>query len=412
MDVLVPLVIFASLAGLAIRFCGSGLEPAEQQWLKRLLIVAVTLRFAAATAFALFPFLRLFHEDASGYEGIGLDLAAGWAGHGPPVRLGRTQNFGFYYVSGAIYYLFGAFKVNVSYVNAIIGALTVMMVYRLTRRLFHRLVARQAAVLVAYFPSMILWSSIALKDALMSLLIVLCLHSCVRLKERFGFWPVVGLLLTPLAMQTVRFYMFYFITFAVLTSLLIDRGLGLVTGIYKQLLIGGAAVALLAVVGLTGGIVQGTEFLNFEKASTFRHGMAATANSGFDHHADVSTPLKALLYLPIGMASLLFSPFPWQFTTLRSLFAAPETFVWWLMLPSLVRGIAFAVRKRFAQTSPLLIFSLVLTCGYSLVQGNVGAAFRQRAQIFTLLFIFAALGAFVKKCRKAGLPETHLLKVA
>lgn len=412
MDVLFPFLMFGSLALVGVRFAGVDLEPEEQAWLQRVLIWAVSARFFAASAFALFPALRMFHEDASSYEAIGLDLAAAWSGRGPPIALGRAQNFGFYYISGAIYYVFGSFKANVSFFNALVGGWSMVLVYRLSRRMFHKLVARRAALLVGFFPSMILWSSIALKDAVMTFLIVLCLDACVRIKERFSVAALLGLLFAPLAMQTIRFYMFYFIAFAVLTSLVINRGLGLVSGIYKQILIAGAAGALLVLVGLAGGTVKGTEFLTFERASTFRHGMAVTASSGFDHQADVSTPAKALLFLPTGVAVLLLGPFPWQFTTLRSLFAAPETLVWWLMIPALLRGLVFAVRRRFAQTSPLLIFSLVLTCGYALVQGNVGAAFRQRAQIFTLLFIFAALGSFVKKCRKAGLPVDHLLRAS
>ena len=411
MDVIFPLIVFVGLAALGIRFAGWGLEPAEQQWMQRALTWAVIVRMLAACAFALFPALRMFHEDATSYENIGLDLAAAWLGKGPPIMLGRSQNFGFYYVSGAVYYLFGAFRVNVSFFNALIGSASMMLVYRMTRRLFHKLVARRAALLVGFFPSMVLWSSIALKDALMTFLIVLCLHSCVRLKERFSLPPLLGVLLTPLAMQTIRFYMFYFIAFAILTSLVIDRGLGLLTGVYKQILIAGTAAALLLIVGLAGGTIKGAEVLDFQRASTFRHGMAVTASSGFDHEADISTPVKALLYLPTGVAVLLLGPFPWQFSTARSLLAAPETLAWWLMLPALIRGIVFAIRNRFTRSSPLLMFSVVMTFGYALVQGNVGAAFRQRAQIFALLFVFAALGSMVKKCRKAGLSETHLLNV-
>ena len=47
---------------------------------------------------------------------------------------------------------------------------------------------------------------------------------------------------------------------------------------------------------------------------------------------------------------------------------------------------------------------------YSLVHGNVGAAFRQRAQIFVLLFIFASLGTYVKTCRRRGIDSNLLLE--
>jgi hypothetical protein len=52
---------------------------------------------------------------------------------------------------------------------------------------------------------------------------------------------------------------------------------------------------------------------------------------------------------------------------------------------------------------------VTLTCAYSLVHGNVGSAFRQRAQIFVFLFIFASLGWYQKRCRQASVSDQLLL---
>jgi hypothetical protein len=70
---------------------------------------------------------------------------------------------------------------------------------------------------------------------------------------------------------------------------------------------------------------------------------------------------------------------------------------------------AFAVRRRFSATSALVIFSATLTCAYSLIHGNVGSAFRQRAQILVFLFIFSAAGIYMKKLRRAGYDPSHVL---
>jgi hypothetical protein len=109
------------------------------------------------------------------------------------------------------------------------------------------------------------------------------------------------------------------------------------------------------------------------------------------------------------MAFLLLSPFPWQFGSLRALFAAPETVVWWFLFPSMIRGLRYTIAKRFGAASPIILFTFALIPAYSLIHGNVGSGFRQRAQIFVFLFIFTSLGTWVKWAKKRGLSPDLLL---
>ena len=231
----------------------------------------------------------------------------------------------------------------------------------------------------------------------------------MAIKRRVSAGAVIGIAVSLLAMQPIRFYMVYFLGFAILTSLFLERGIGLVSGVYKQLLVGGLLVTLLVLVGLAGRTRSGLEDISLEQVSSFRHGMATTAHSGFGADADISTPTKALLFLPFGLAELLLGPFPWQFGSFRALLAAPETFYWWLLFPAMLRGMWWMFRKRFAATSPLLLFAVTMTCAYALMHGNVGSGFRQRAQIFIILFIFASLGVYRGRCRRAGLDPDLLL---
>lgn len=409
MDIIVPLLVFIPLGVLTLAACTRLVAQDEQAWLIRILFLAFAARLSLATMFALVPGFRVFHEDAEGYEHLGLVIAANWAGTGPPLPPMHGQNTGFMYVCAALNYVFGAFHANASFFNAILGSVTVYVVYRLARHFVHPLVARRAAMWVAFMPSMILWSSIALKDPLMSLLIAVCLLSCVRLKERFSVSACVGVVLPIVAMQPVRFYMVYFVAFAVVGSLLFDKGIRVVSGVYKQIAVGSALLLLFVLVGAANRAEKGTEVLSFEQVSAYRGGMAKTAESGFAADVDISTPTGALTFLPIGMSVFLLGPFPWQMTSMRALMAAPETIVWWFMFPSVLRGLRFIVRERFSSASPLLLFTVTLTCAYSLIHGNVGSGFRQRAQIFVILFIFAAIGWYQRRCRRVGLDERLLL---
>jgi hypothetical protein len=136
--------------------------------------------------------------------------------------------------------------------------------------------------------------------------------------------------------------------------------------------------------------------------------MATTANSGFSVDADVSTARGAVAFLPIGLAVLLFGPFPWQMVSLRPLISLPEMLVWWSMVPALWRGLKFALGREAGRTIPIMVFGGTLMGLYALTLGNVGAAFRQRAQVFVFLFIFVALGHYVSVCRKRGIDPNEL----
>ena len=409
MDILLPLAIFCTFGAVVLAGLLRMAKEEERRWLALTLGLAFAVRLVAATVFALVPEARIFHDDADGYELNGMAIAAGWAGRGPPLPVGSGQNHGFTVVAATLYYLLGGFRVILAYFNAVLGTITILLVYVLARQLVHKLVARRAALLTAFMPSMILWSAVALKDTLMTGLIVLCLLSCLRLKERLSFWSLLGTVLPLAAIQPIRFYIVYFVALAVAASLVLDRGMNMVRGFYKQLALMGVVVALFTAIGLARPAQEGTDVLSFERVSSYRSGMARTAESGFRADADISTPTRALLFLPVGLTVLLLGPFPWQITSLRAAMAMPETILWWLMFPSMIRGIAFLLRYRFSPSSPLVIFSVTLSLAYSLVHGNVGSGFRQRAQIFVFLFIFAALGRYQKRCRQANLNDQLLL---
>jgi hypothetical protein len=88
----------------------------------------------------------------------------------------------------------------------------------------------------------------------------------------------------------------------------------------------------------------------------------------------------------------MFAPFPWEMASLRQSITLPEVLVWWAMIPLMVYGLWWTVRHRLRTAFPILIFTLMLTLAYSIFQGNVGTAYRQRTQIQVFLFMFVGVG--------------------
>ncbi|HXU81073.1 MAG TPA: hypothetical protein VN914_06735 [Polyangia bacterium] len=381
----------------------------ERPWLRNWLVIAYVSRIGVAVFFEIFRDMRIFHEDSEGYEAVAVALAKSWWGSAPPLVMGET-NVGFYYMGGGICFLFGPYPLSLPLFNSLLGTATTFLIYRAARNIFHLRVTRMATLLVGFTPSMILWSAIALKDAVTTFLIVVSLVSCMTLKRKLTLQALFGTVAPIIAIQPLRFYLVYFMIFGVLGSLLMDRGLGALTGVYKQLFLLAFIVGVFAVTGLAGRTLQSTEYLSFEKVHYYRLGLATSARSGFSQDVDISTPGKALAFLPVGMANLLFGPFPWQLSSLRAVVAMPETIAWWFLVPATWRGLKFTARRKFSEISPILLFSFTLMCAYSLVHGNVGSGFRQRSQVFVFLFMFTALGWFQKKCTEAGIDHSVLIR--
>jgi hypothetical protein len=78
--------------------------------------------------------------------------------------------------------------------------------------------------------------------------------------------------------------------------------------------------------------------------------------------------------------------------SLRQSITLPEMIIWWSSVPMLVVGLWFSIKYRLRMISPMLIFTVMLSLAYSVFQGNVGTAYRQRAQLLVFYFIFAAVG--------------------
>lgn len=412
MNLLVPLLVAAFLYTPILVLSVRDLPPRSRRFILRVMLAGFVLRVTLATLFEAIPSLRVFHEDANAYEYYSLRIARAWAGDthlldeaGPPPE----HNAGVIYVFSTLVYVFGQFPLNISLFNSMVGALSIGVVFRIGRRLFHEAVARRAALFTAFLPSMIVWSAIALKDAMVSFIILVTTLYCIRLRHRFSLGNLVGVIVPIAVVYPLRFYLVYFLVLSVVGTMALNRRGGFLAGFSKQIVLVGVLAAIVGGIGLGDSARTDFEVFDLSRVSNYRHGMAVSAHSGFDEEADVSTPGKALAFLPVGVAALLWSPFPWQMTSLRPILTLPEMLIWWWFAPSLIRGIAFAIRRYFREVSPILVFAATLLVGYSLAMGNVGAAFRMRAQILNLLFLFAALGSYLGVIKRKRLPAAMLL---
>jgi 4-amino-4-deoxy-L-arabinose transferase-like glycosyltransferase len=371
---------------------------AEGQFLTKVYFWALGFRYVGAIFLNAYAgdsvFADTFWGDSSTYDYGGYLLALGWSGETfvVPHAMRAVSGYGFQYFVGAIYYIFGRNQLLVQFLNGTIGGLSIIIIYSIARHLYDSKAARWAALFMAFFPQMIFWSCAMYKDPSILFCIALCMFAVLKLRERFTFAHVALFISTSLALMSLRFYIFYMVAFATLGTFLFAQRRGLFGSLLAQIALVAVFIGALTFGVRTETIEEQTAYFDLGKLQNARMGQTMLGKSAFGGEINVSTPTGALSALPIGLAYLLFAPFPWAISGLRQLLTLPETLAWYALMPSLWRGLRFTLRERFRAALPILVFATTLTVAYAIFQSNVGTAYRQRTQITMFFFILMGVG--------------------
>ena len=348
----------------------------------------------------------VFGAAALTYDFFGDALLRSWAGdkyYQTMVDMftggGRSSGWGMIYMVAAIYKVIGRNMLAIQYVNSVLGAATVPVAYLIAMEIFpNKRMARTCALLSAFFPSMVLWSAQGLKDGPIVFLLTISMLATLKLGERLSAKYMVALGLALFSLITLRFYIFYIVIVAVTAAFILGRRPLSAKSFARQFII---IITIGLVLGYFGvsryASAQFETFGSLRQLQVMRQDAARSAQSGFGEDVDVSTPGGVLSAIPLGFSYLLFAPFPWQFGSPRQLITLPEMIVWWCCIPFLVLGLWFTIKHRVRQVAPILIFTVLLTLTYSVLQGNVGTAYRQRAQLLIFYFVFVAVGFVLMK---------------
>ena len=392
-DGAITLAFVAALAAIAIlafrRFTD------EKEFVTTVFLVALALRMGLGLLIHVFELREFFGGDAITYDANGVGLVAIWLGHSPPTNellfsADPTSGaaWGMNYLVGSIYLIFGRNILAAQSFCAVVGAATAPMVFFCSKKIYNNIRVAKVAV----FPSFVIWSGQLLKDGLIIFLLVLTMTMVLQLQQKFGYSALLLLVLSLFGILSLRFYIFYMVVVAVVGSFIINSTSSIRSIARNTIILVLVAVSLTYFgVGQRAGI-ELTTFGNLDRLQISRSDLAGSASSGFGQDVDVSTPEGALAALPIGFAYLMFAPLPWDAANLRQAITIPDVLLWWAMMPLLIVGLVYTIRNRLRNAFPVLLFSLLLTLAYSIFQGNVGTAYRQRAQIQVFLFILIAVG--------------------
>jgi hypothetical protein len=373
----------------------------DGEFLLKLFLFALLLRILIGTLIFVFNMQDFFGGDALTYDFYGSLQLKAWGGDHYSqsqvnifVGKGEGSGWGMVYLVAGLYGALGRNMLAVQLLNAVLGAATAPIIFLCAQQVYgNTKVARLAAFAVAFYPSLVLWSSQGLKDGPIVFLLALSILATLKLGQKLSVKYLAALIVALFCLLSLRFYVFYMILAAIGGAFMIGMREVSAQSFFRQFVVVIALGLSLTYLGVTRyANVQMEAFGGLDQVQRSRLDAAKSAKSGFDKDVDVSTTTGALSSIPTGLLYLLFAPFPWQLASLRQSITLPEMILWWGSFPMLVLGLWFSVRYRLRQISPILVFSVMLSLAYSVFQGNVGTAYRQRAQLLVFYFIFVAVG--------------------
>lgn len=404
-------VILTAITSLVVIFSIRYFFPEEKEYLTNLFLVALLARMAFGTLLHVYDWRNFFGGDAATYDVYGNWLMEIWFGLDFDTAI-RTNNsgWGMPYLVAAIYSVIGRNIFAAQCFCGVIGAATAPMVYNCAYQIFgNRRVSKISALLVALYPAFIIWSGQLLKDGLIVFLLVLTITMVLQLQKKFSYLTVLVIIASLFGILSLRFYIFYMVAVAAVGSFVIGLSSSTQSIIKKLvvLVIIGFGLTYLGVLRNAGSDIE--KYTNLERIQQSRADLAR-AGSGFGQDIDVSTTEGAISAIPVGFVYLMFAPFPWQMNSLSQLMTLPDMIIWWGMMIFLVRGLIYSIKHRLRNSIAVLMFSLMLTIGYCIFQGNVGMAYRQRTQIQVFLFMFGAVGLTLLKEHKENKKAAMLAK--
>ncbi len=402
-------VVFAAAILLSLRQRWRDLRQGDvraetRAFIVYLLAAGLAARLTVAALLRLQELNEVIAPDEATFDGNARMFSAWLAGDSPyrlSARYLSSLQVGYFYFVGFLYHVFGPVPFLAVLLNCVFGTLAALPVHRIAESLGGRAAARPAAVLATFFPSVLLWSTLLIRDSLVILVIVCLIDAQMRLAERFSTRRLVWLGVLLALLGTLRQYLFVVLIAALVAAFLIGRkgraGRSLLT----------AMAALLLIIVLTRFVGFGAaemERASLEEVNLQRryNSSVESARGSFLPQVDISTPARAVAYLPVGIVYFFFSPFPWQILSRNQMLGLPDVLLFYALLPAIFRGLVWVVRHRLRQALMLLLTVVAIALLYALVEGNVGIIFRHRAQVLVPLMVVAGIGIAAKRAARSA----------
>ena len=408
-----PMTVWFVLGAAALlRIAVRGLPPREQRWIAALLVGALAIRVAMVAALFLFgspdriyvPFNVFFGDEqymivrALRIRAIWLGLPMQFDAFADAYQLyGRTS---YLQVLALLQMIVGPAPYGVHLFNILLYTAGGIVLHRIVRHAYGALPALGSLAFLLFLPSMLLWSTAALKESFNFLLVVSTLGATVlafRAPTRWRPAAVLGMLAGLGALQTLRDGA------AAIAVAGLAAGLIGAVAFQRAWRLPAALVAIVVVAGVAfrQPSVQASA-MQFVWSAAGRHmGHAYTRGHSYElldtefygrRSLRAMTRPQAARFIGRGIASMVLYPAPWQARSRSELAYLPEQLLWYVVVFTAVIGVVAGVRRDSLVTCLFAAYATVALIAVGVSSGNMGTLVRHRAFALPYLGALSAYG--------------------
>lgn len=375
--------------------------------LRNILLLAFILRVGLILVHIYIMPLPDSDADAANFERLGWDLARAWSGFNDIPSISGAYLYSV--VIGIVYFLFGRVQLIAQFVNAIAGILTVYLVYKITLQLANSYRSAQIAALgVAVFPTLNLYSAITMRESLIVCFAAISLYCFLLwLKRdlwRFAIGAVIALVIASILHSGMIFIAIPYILFFCFYNPRKQR--------WKLFNLRSIPLILLFLI-LTLGLLSNvqdklpgnvSELLSPEYLSQ-RTAIAARDRAAYLIGMTPESLFEMVLQTPIRIAYFLFAPFPWMVTNSSDVLGFIDAFIYFFITIYGLKGL-----KHLRKANKIGFWTVVLILAIFLVvfswgTSNYGTAIRHRQKIAWLMFAVASVGIADSRWWRWLMPE-------
>ena len=415
-----PMAVWFVIGGtVLLRIAMRGLTPREQRWIAALIVAAMAIRVAMVAVLFLFgspdriyvPF-NVFFGDEQYMIVRALRLRAVFLGL--PMRIdafsdafevyGRTSYLN---VLALLQLIVGPAPYGVHLFNILLYVAGGIVLHRIVRYAYGPLPALGSLALLLFLPSMLLWSTAALKESFNFLIVVSTLGAAivaVRAPARWRPIGALGVVIGLAVLQTLRD--------GALAIAIVGLAAGLVGAFVMQTPRRFVVAAILAIVtcgvALRSSRVEGAAMEVVRSAAGKHMGHAYTRGHSYELLPKVyygrralrdMTHADAAYFIGRGIASMVMFPAPGQARSRSELLYIPEQLMWYVVVCTAAIGFIAGLRRDTLVTCLLAIYAAVALVAVGVNSGNMGTLVRHRTFALPYLGALSAFGVAVLLAR-------------
>lgn len=334
--------------------------------------------------------------DAASFERWGWIWAQNLK-EGVPVNLHINKLYP--YIIAVIYFFTGRSPLLIHSLNVLLGTLIVYNVYRIGCKIFDHNAARIAAVITCFYPTLILYSAITLREVEVVYPLTLFMWWFVNWFEKN---KTSDLIKSVIAIMVSGIF-----HAAMLSLLVVPLGVALWRIIRSFLKIKMVTLTKLFITSITclGAVI----FLNKNMGNPYGHTLdfihvfrsnAARGRTAYLSGLELTSFVDLFKYMPSMVVNFLYGPFFWNAYTSKDILGVLDGLLLLSLTIFSIAGLKKISRdKNFGHVAVLVGVLGVGILVFSLGTSNYGTAVRHRAKFVWLLAILAG-GFFQKKKQK------------